>query len=187
MELVEISRRLQSIISCLETLNQNKGAVKDELLATANIIFCTMSTAGNSAMKHTRKINGMHIYFNNVPQIFLLHSSNDAKLTNLLEYISDLFVDEAAAATEAELCIPFQLYPSRMLAVGDPKQLPATIFSPHSRKYGLDKSLHERLMQNGAVDHIMLDVQYRMRPCISRFPSFQFYGNKLQNGANVTM
>ena len=101
--------------------------------------------------------------------------------------MSDLFVDEAAAATEAELCIPFQLYPSRMLAVGDPKQLPATIFSPHSRKYGLDKSLHERLMQNGAVDHIMLDVQYRMRPCISRFPSFQFYGNKLQNGANVTM
>jgi hypothetical protein len=62
MELVEISKRFQSIISCLETLNQNKGAVKDELLATANIIFCTMSTAGNSAMKHTRKINGMHIY-----------------------------------------------------------------------------------------------------------------------------
>lgn len=100
--------------------------------------------------------------------------------------IQDLFVDEAAAATEAELCIPFQLYPSRMLAVGDPKQLPATIFSPHSRKYGLDISLHERLLRNGTHEHIMLDVQYRMKPCISRFPSFMFYENKLQNGPNVS-
>jgi len=94
-------------------------------------------------------------------------------------------VDEAAAAIEADLCIPFQLQPSRMLAVGDPKQLPATIFSPHARNYGLDISLHERL-RNAAHDHIMLDVQYRMKPCISRFPSLKFYGDKLQDGPNVT-
>ena len=59
-----------------------------ELLATARVIFCTLSTAGASILKQTRKVD-------------------------------DLLIDEAAAATESEICIPFHLRPNRMLAVGD--------------------------------------------------------------------
>ena len=97
----------------------------------------------------------------------------------------DLFVDEAAAATEPEIIIPFHLRPNRLLMVGDPKQLPATIISKKAAKFGLDRSLLERLMYDSNDNHIMLDVQYRMKPCISSFPNKRFYENKLHNGDNV--
>jgi hypothetical protein len=58
--------------------------------------------------------------------------------------INDLIVDEAAASTEPELYIPFHLNPSRLLAVGDPLQLPATVMSRRAVELGLAKSLHER-------------------------------------------
>ena len=99
--------------------------------------------------------------------------------------IDDLIVDEAAAATEPELYIPFHLQPKRLLAVGDPLQLPATVLSRRAIAMGYDKSLHERLMYDCKYDHIMLDTQYRMNPAIASFPSFTFYKNKIQNGQNV--
>ena len=64
--------------------------------------------------------------------------------------------------------------------IGDPKQLPATIMSQKAAKYGLNISLLERLMND---DHIMLDVQYRMKPCIAVFPNERFYFKKLRNGS----
>ena len=75
--------------------------------------------------------------------------------------IDYLLIDEAAAATEAECCIPFLLRPKKLLAVGDPKQLPATIISQYARDMGLDKSMHHRLMYECNVKYTMLDVQYR--------------------------
>ena len=41
-------------------------------------------------------------------------------------------------------------------------------------------------MYDLGCDHIMLDVQYRMRPEISKFPSGRFYEGKIANGENVT-
>jgi len=96
----------------------------------------------------------------------------------------DLIIDEAAAATEAELCIPFQTSPSRLLVVGDPKQLPATVLSSSVIELGFDTSLHQRLMCVGMKPKL-LNIQYRMDPSISQFPSFRFYDNKVLNGPNV--
>ena len=144
---------LHTIIDNLTHLNSSE--VVQELLFTANVIFCTLSSSGVSSMKMT-------------------------------SHVDDLLVDEAAAATEAEICIPFHLRPKRMLAVGDPMQLPATIISQRAKELGFDKSLHERLMSECNTDHVMLDVQYRMKPDISRFPSKQFYNGKIMNGSNVT-
>ena len=98
---------------------------------------------------------------------------------------SELFVDEAAATTEAEIIIPLHLRPRRMLAVGDPKQLPASVTSQRAADFGLDKSLLDRLMFGCGGVHMMLDVQYRMSPAISKFPAGMFYNGKLQNGQNV--
>jgi superfamily I DNA and/or RNA helicase len=100
--------------------------------------------------------------------------------------ILELFVDEAAATTEAEIIIPLHLRPRRMLAVGDPKQLPASVTSQRAADFGLDKSLLDRLMFGCGKEHMMLDVQYRMSPAISAFPSSIFYNNKLRNGQNVS-
>mmetsp|Transcript_26326 Transcript_26326/g.58503 ORF Transcript_26326/g.58503 Transcript_26326/m.58503 type:complete len:922 (+) Transcript_26326:139-2904(+) len=150
--LSETMRCLDSIVACLGQIDKSEAT--QELLANADVIFSTLSTAGVSAMKQTRRV-------------------------------TDVFVDEAAAATEPEICIPFHLRPERMLAVGDPMQLPATIMSKSAAAFGLDRSLHERLMYGCGKEHIMLDTQYRMKPDISLFPSRTFYNGKLMNGDNV--
>ena len=63
--------------------------------------------------------------------------------------------------------------------IGDPVQLPATVISQRARrKFEYDKSLMKRLMSAGYPVH-MLNVQYRMNPRISAFPSNEFYGGKL--------
>lgn len=97
----------------------------------------------------------------------------------------ELYVDEAAATTEAELFIPLHLRPRRMLAVGDPKQLPASVTSQKAVDFGFDKSLLDRLMFGCGEDHNMLDTQYRMNPAISKFPNKTFYDGCLRNGENV--
>jgi len=66
--------------------------------------------------------------------------------------------------------------------IGDHKQLPPVIASSEARAKGLGISLFERLTEEGVVPSIMLDVQYRMHPSISRFPSSEFYNFSLQDG-----
>jgi len=144
---------LEELVSAFLLMDPN--VVVRELMESADVIFCTLASAGSSVVKHSSAID-------------------------------DLIVDEAAAATEPELYIPFHLNPSRLLVVGDPMQLPATVLSRSAERLGLGKSLHERLMYDLGCDHSMLDVQYRMRPEISQFPSAQFYKGKIANGDNVT-
>lgn len=133
-----------------------KTQVDKKLLTSADVIFCTLSSSGCST------------------------------LTNLAKpEIDDLIIDEAAAASEPELYIPFQFKPSRLLAVGDPKQLPATLFSGRAKELGLGKSLHERLMYDCKAEHVMLNIQYRMSPAISYFPSREFYNSEISDGPNV--
>lgn len=85
--------------------------------------------------------------------------------------------------------------------IGDHKQLPPVIASREAQLKGLGTSLFERLTEEGGELHffsverlftishcgsvvpsIMLDVQYRMHPSISRFPSDEFYDLSLRDG-----
>ncbi len=93
-------------------------------------------------------------------------------------------IDEAAQCVEPSVLIALRRGCEKCIMVGDPKQLPATIFSDTSKAAGYDRSLFERLMQ---LDHpcILLDTQYRMCPIISRFPSIMFYNGLLKDGNNV--
>ena len=129
--------------------------VRTQILNSAHVIFSTLCSAACTAM---------------------------LKMTN---QVDALIVDEAAAATEPELYIAFQHGPSKLLVVGDPKQLQATVISKLAKRLGLPLSLHERLMYRCAYPYCMLDVQYRMHPEISQFPSLHFYDDKINNGENV--
>ena len=51
---------------------------------------------------------------------------------------------------------------------------------------GLSQSLFERLVVLG-IRPIRLQVQYRMHPALSEFPSNLFYDGTLQNGVTVGM
>ena len=65
-----------------------------------------------------------------------------------------------------------------VVLVGDPCQLSATVFAKGSTDKGIasgfSRSLFERLVFLG-VRPIRLEVQYRMHPCLSEFPSQTFY------------
>ncbi|KAG7364770.1 DNA helicase [Nitzschia inconspicua] len=133
----------------------NRESIWQELLKSADVIFGTLASTGAAFLRKS------------------------------IGQVEDLVVDEAAAATEPEIYIPFVYSPKRLLAVGDPKQLPATLASQVAENLGLDKSLHERLMFDCGFDHVMLDTQYRSKPSIMQFPALQFYDDKLRNGGNV--
>ena len=51
----------------------------------------------------------------------------------------------------------------RLILIGDPNQLPATIFSSNSIEFKYDQSLFERMMKCNYPVNI-LKIQYRMHP-----------------------
>ena len=113
--------------------------------------------------------------------IFCTLCSSGCSIMRLIS-VDDLIVDEAAAATEPDLYVPFRCQPSRLLIVGDPQQLPATVKSPLAKRLGLDRSLHDRLMNGCGWEFHMLNVQHRMHPDISKFPSRHFYHGRVTDG-----
>lgn len=95
-----------------------------------------------------------------------------------------VIIDEAAQAIEPSALIPFKYNPASVVLVGDPCQLPATVFSTLAKKARLGKSLFQRLQQAG-YPVLMLETQYRMHPAIVNYPSRRFYRGNLRTGANV--
>ncbi|KAG7086568.1 hypothetical protein E1B28_002515 [Marasmius oreades] len=93
-----------------------------------------------------------------------------------------VFLDEASMSTEPASLIPIMKGSRHLALIGDHKQLPPVIVSPEAQAMGLGISLFERLTQEGVVPSIMLNIQYRMHPAISLFPSHEFYNYSLQDG-----
>ena len=85
--------------------------------------------------------------------------AGDPRLANLR--FRQLLIDESTQAMEAECFIPI------VLGV---KQLVPVVMCKKAAKAGLTQSLFERLVLVG-IRPIRLQVQYRMHPCLSEFPS----------------
>ena len=66
-------------------------------------------------------------------------------------------IDESAQAVEISTLIPLKYGCERLILVGDPKQLAATVFSRIALRYEYDKSLFQRFMQAGH-EVVMLKV-----------------------------
>lgn len=95
-----------------------------------------------------------------------------------------VLIDESTQSAEPECMIPLVLGCKQVVLVGDHQQLGPVIMNKKAAKAGLNQSLFERLVVLGLAP-IRLNVQYRMHPCLSEFPSNMFYEGSLQNG--VTM
>ena len=72
----------------------------------------------------------------------------------------------------------------RLILIGDPKQLPATVFSSNAQKHNYEQSLFQRL-QIAGQNVAMLTTQYRMHPQISHFPARRFYDGALLDAPNM--
>ena len=83
-----------------------------------------------------------------------------------------------------ECMIPLVLGCRQVVLVGDHQQLGPVIMNKKAARAGLTQSLFERLVVLGNRP-IRLQVQYRMHPCLSEFPSNMFYEGTLQNGVTA--
>ncbi|KJE92717.1 hypothetical protein CAOG_08730 [Capsaspora owczarzaki ATCC 30864] len=92
-----------------------------------------------------------------------------------------VLVDEATQATEPEAIIPIVMGAKQVVLVGDHCQLGPVVMCKKAAKANFTQSLFERLVM-GQNRPIRLEIQYRMHPCLSAFPSDTFYEGSLQNG-----
>jgi regulator of nonsense transcripts 1 len=97
---------------------------------------------------------------------------------------NQVLVDEATQSTEPEVLIPLVRGTRHIILVGDHSQLGPVVMCKKAAQAGLTQSLFERLVHLG-IRPIRLQVQYRMHPCLSEFPSNTFYEGTLQNGVST--
>lgn len=97
---------------------------------------------------------------------------------------SDLIIDEAAQATEPECLIAIVKNPSRIVLIGDHQQLGPVIRCTTEVGKGLDVSLFERFAKTD-LPMTKLNIQFRMHPALSDFPSNVFYEGSLRNGVSA--
>ncbi|XP_074144959.1 LOW QUALITY PROTEIN: 3'-5' exoribonuclease HELZ2 [Sminthopsis crassicaudata] len=97
--------------------------------------------------------------------------------------VKQILIDEAGMSTEPESLIPLVNFPraEKVVLLGDHKQLQPFVKNDHCQNLGLEKSLFERYYRQAW----MLDTQYRMHKDICKFPSKEFYDNKLKTSMEL--
>ncbi|KAG7664856.1 SEN1 [[Candida] subhashii] len=106
-------------------------------------------------------------------------------LANLSVKFDQVIIDEACQCVELSAIIPLRYGCKKCIMVGDPNQLPPTVLSQAAASYNYEQSLFVRMQKNNPSSVYLLDVQYRMHPMISRFPSAEFYKSKLKDGEGM--
>lgn len=103
-------------------------------------------------------------------QIVGMTTTAVSKYSSLLKELRPevVVVEEAAEVLEAHILTALHAATQHVILIGDHQQLrPSTAVYRLSQHFGLDVSLFERLIKNGA-DHVTLLQQRRMHPQISR-------------------
>ncbi|KAJ4147646.1 hypothetical protein LMH87_002156 [Akanthomyces muscarius] len=114
-----------------------------------------------------------------------LSGSGHEMFRNLDVEFETVIIDEAAQCVELSALIPLKYGCCKCILVGDPKQLPPTVLSQSAARFGYDQSLFVRMQQNHPKSVHLLDMQYRMHPEISSFPSKEFYEGQLHDGQDM--
>ncbi|KAF4433115.1 hypothetical protein F53441_13785 [Fusarium austroafricanum] len=141
--------------SVAREMEMRRRQVQQEILNGAQVLCATLSGSGHEMFRH------MDVEFETV------------------------IIDEAAQCVELSALIPLKYGCYKCILVGDPKQLPPTVLSQSAAKFGYDQSLFVRMQQNHPQSVHLLDMQYRMHPEISMFPSREFYEGQLADGQNM--
>uniref|UniRef100_A0A8D0HNP0 Senataxin n=1 Tax=Sphenodon punctatus TaxID=8508 RepID=A0A8D0HNP0_SPHPU len=163
-EIGRLSKERQKLASELKVRGRPQE-MQASIILESHIICCTLSTSGGFLLESAFRRQG-------------------------LDPFSCVIVDEAGQSCEVETLIPLIHRCSKLVLVGDSKQLPPTVISMKAQDYGYDQSLMARLhkhleelvQQNaiGKLPVVQLTVQYRMHPDICLFPSNYIYGRTLK-------
>jgi len=158
---------------------QREREVKIELIQEADVCISTLNYVGNPI-------------FDSFSPFEIYHQANPTDKTKAKaksSLFNCLIIDEAGQCIEIDNFIPLRLGMNRVILVGDPEQLPATILSRRALEAGLNQSLFERLYRLFKYDLNnpirMLNIQYRMHDEICRFPSMHIYRSKLKTDKGI--
>ncbi|SBT34562.1 DNA2/NAM7 helicase, putative [Plasmodium ovale wallikeri] len=155
-DLLEFSLEFKEQLYLFLSKRDENKIVKRNLLKTSTIICCTLSSSSNSS------------------------------LINNLDYFDAIIIDEASQSVELDILIPLAFSCKKIILVGDPKQLSATVFSLFAKKKKYSRSLFERLQKKykrNKSKFNLLSIQYRMHPDISHFPNKHYYKNKITDAS----
>lgn len=106
-------------------------------------------------------------------------------LASMYIKFDQVIIDEACQCVELSAIIPLRYGCKRCVMVGDPNQLPPTVLSQKAAALKYEESLFVRMQRNYPKLVYLLDVQYRMHPDISQFPSLEFYHSRLSDGPGM--
>jgi len=100
--------------------------------------------------------------------------------------VRTLMLDEGGQTPESDFFIATN-FPGirKIVVVGDPMQLPATVIDPVCQRHGLGTSWLYKINKLKPEKVLLLDTQYRMHPKILTFPNLAFYQSRILCGANV--
>ncbi|KAL7664706.1 UvrD-like helicase ATP-binding domain-containing protein [[Candida] zeylanoides] len=106
-------------------------------------------------------------------------------LASLSMQFDQVIIDEACQCVELSAIIPLRYGCTQCIMVGDPNQLPPTVLSQRAASLNYEQSLFVRMQRAHPQSVYLLDVQYRMHPQISQFPSREFYHSRLHDGPGM--
>lgn len=153
-------RRLQSLLA-----KQEEGSVLNS--SDAGELKAKLAVAEKRILK--------------LAQIFCCTCAGAQDSRLLREKFRAVLIDESTQACEPEVMIPITKGAKQVILIGDHQQLGPVILDKGARRAGLSQSLFERMIALGHIPY-RLEVQYRMHPALSEFPSNMFYEGSLQNG-----
>ncbi|XP_062507770.1 uncharacterized protein LOC134184168 isoform X2 [Corticium candelabrum] len=163
-------RQCRQIRGRVKDLQRQRSRIMRDIILQADIVCCTLSGSGSHHLSNILK---------------------NRRGVNALPHFSCVVVDEAAQCCELDILIPLQYGSSKLILVGDPQQLPATVFSQKAESFGYGRSLFERFYDcfqrtRDKSPILMLNTQYRMHPAICSFPSKRFYNNRLKSCSSLS-
>lgn len=151
-----------------------KGLIRTcekEILGAAEVICCTCVGTGDPRLSKLKFRTVLIDEATQAAEPGMLFSNHLSHIRILMTHIT-------------ECMIPLVLGCKQIVLVGDHQQLGPVIMNKKAARAGLTQSLFERLVVLGNRP-IRLQVQYRMHPCLSEFPSNMFYEGTLQNGVTA--
>jgi regulator of nonsense transcripts 1 len=176
---------LESSVEFLTLHEQMKNYDSDPLFVKLNRIkqeLGELSNADEKKLKSLRRKIEYELLENADVICCTCSGAGDPRLSRFtFRYV---LLDEASQACEPEALIPIVRGAKQVILVGDHQQLGPVILNKKSANAGLSRSLFERLIALG-LNPMRLQVQYRMHPCLSEFPSNMFYEGSLQNGVTT--
>jgi regulator of nonsense transcripts 1 len=96
-----------------------------------------------------------------------------------------VIIDEVTQCCEIEALIPIVHGCQHLTLIGDQMQLGPIVLHPKAESTGMKVSLFERMLKLYPELLNLLNIQYRMHEEIVKFPSKEFYENKIINDSSI--